>query len=579
MLTENPTATSLSEHHSDVSAFENNEPLVPAARDSFDQHETTPVNRRSPNARVTPWPVWFTVSMLVATTVLHAIPWLFEGYVWCGWLGIAAALAVTLQGGVASRLWVLWLCGSCALGAAFHWSPAAMAYTLSSGYALGLAVALPLILWDGLRLALGYWLATKLTRDVRYFWLAAATTTIALEYLMPGVFPWKLGFSQLSSPWLIQAVDIFGASYSTLVAFAFAGVIQIAVTGVVRWFAAGNRFASVPRAVFHLRTVRRLAFAPVVLFLVGNSLYSAFAWRSWSDVSATARKIQVGLVQVDPSFVESTANARAQTMSIAARVDLMCWPESTGGHYDLQLKCLANEERVFQMSRAPERGLRPWPAPNCELLLGGKNYIGAAEQPDELYVTAMLVDRDETITSRYNKRFLMPFGEYVPGEDYVPGLAELFDMDEHIQPGTTAQPLVSSTGARIGAMLCYEDMVPEAARELVAGDANLLVSLINGSAFESPYTLYQHRLISHLRAIECRRYFLRCAATGETCVINPLGEVESRLPMQVNGALVSEVGLFEGPTFYSRFPWLLPILGGGLLALFLRSSNAREITS
>jgi apolipoprotein N-acyltransferase len=125
-------------------------------------------------------------------------------------------------------------------------------------------------------------------------------------------------------------------------------------------------------------------------------------------------------------------------------------------------------------------------------------------------------------------------------------------------------------------MLCYEDMVPQAAREMVLNDANLLVSLANGSAFESHFTLYQHRLISHLRAIECRRYFLRCAATGETCVINPLGEIESRLPMQTDGALVSEVGLMEGKTIYSQFPWILPILGCAILASFLRSNWRRS---
>ncbi len=222
------------------------------------------------------------------------------------------------------------------------------------------------------------------------------------------------------------------------------------------------------------------------------------------------------------------------------------------------------------MSREPERGMRPWPNPTCELLLAGKNYVGEAEEPDELYVTAMLLDQQENITARHNKRFLMPFGEYVPGDKYVPGLAELFDMSEFVQPGKSAVPIEASCGARIGTMLCYEDMVPRAARDMVLSNANLLASLANGSAFESHFTLYQHRLIAHLRAIECRRYLIRCAATGETCVINPLGKIEARLPMQTYGALIAKVGLIEQKTTYSRFPWLLPLLGCGLLLPMVR---------
>ena len=88
----------------------------------------------------------------------------------------------------------------------------------------------------------------------------------------------------------------------------------------------------------------------------------------------------------------------------------------------------------------------------------------------------------------------------------------------------------------------------------------MLISMINGSAFESPYTLRQHRLLSQLRSIECRKYFLRCAATGETCVISPTGEIVDRLPLHCNGSLLASVALLEGETLFTRLPWLSSIL-------------------
>ncbi len=533
---------------------------------------------------------WLVVGLILVAIACSTIPWLWEGYAWAAWLGVACAMTLAVSRGMGSNFWITWLWCSTVLGAAFHWSPAAMAYTLSSDYAVGFAVAAPLFIWDGLRLALGFWLATKLTRDIRYYWFAAASTSIFLEYVMPGVFPWKLGLTQLSIPWLIQGVDLFGGSFATLVVFAIAGGIQISAVRFWRWFNStfahdsreqkiGASQSNVPRDSNHnsnRNNWMRLVRSPIILSICGIAVYNTIAWYYWSQVSEGSQKLRIGLVQVDPSFVESTESAREQTKAIAGQVDLICWPESSAGNYDLQLQSLANDDLNFQMSRAPERGLRPWPSPDCELLLGGKNYACDAEESSELYVTAMLIDKHENITARHNKRFLMPFGEYVPGEAYVPGMKQLFDMAEYVQPGKSALPIESSTGARIGAMLCYEDMVPQAAREMVVNGSNLLISLVNGSAFESRYTLYQHRLISHLRAIECRRYFARCAATGETCIINPLGEIESRLPVQANAALVGEVGLMKERSFYSRFPWLFPIAGCAGLVLFLLKRSRPE---
>ncbi len=71
----------------------------------------------------------------------------------------------------------------------------------------------------------------------------------------------------------------------------------------------------------------------------------------------------MGLVQVDPSLKISSQQMRELTGQIAGDVDLVCWPESSGGTYDLRLEELSNAERNFQLSREPERGLRPCPIP------------------------------------------------------------------------------------------------------------------------------------------------------------------------------------------------------------------------
>ena len=94
----------------------------------------------------------------------------------------------------------------------------------------------------------------------------------------------------------------------------------------------------------------------------------------------------------------------------------------------------------------------------------------------------------------------------------------------------------------------------------VVGAAVLIVSLIQGTAFESPLTLVQHQRLAALRAVENRRYFVRCASTGITCVITPTGKIAARLPPQIEGTLMSEVALIRCQTPYNQAGDWLPFV-------------------
>lgn len=91
-------------------------------------------------------------------------------------------------------------------------------------------------------------------------------------------------------------------------------------------------------------------------------------------------------------------------------------------------------------------------------------------------------------------------------------------------------------------------MLPGAARSLVDNSATVLVSLIKGAAFASDVTLAQHRMLAQCRAIENRRALVRCAATGETCVVSPVGTLTARLPVHEPGALHADVPLLDAWT-------------------------------
>jgi apolipoprotein N-acyltransferase len=517
------------------------------------------MNVSSLPTRSTAW--WVDVLGAATICLLAAAPWLWQSLVPCAWLGVAGALLVLPRlRGWRGEVLVL-AAAALGLGTAFHWSPEVLANAMQTSYGIGLAFTVPIVVWDAMRLSLPFWFISRTVDDPRNAWLPAALVATATEAFVTSVFPWKLGYSQLAWPVLVQSVDLLGPETSTFVLYAHAGVIVLLVEALRRRLGRGPTTGDAGPAW----TAVGLA---AVAVCVANLAYGAWAMRSWSARIAAAPTISVALVQVDPSRAESIDELRRLSREAAAGrdrpLDLVCWPECSGGSYAKSLASFADPERVFAESREPLRGLRPLADPACPLLFGGKIYDGYPERPNDIYQSAILVDDAERIVGCYHKRHLMPFGEYVPGTAWLPELRHYFPMEDDLDVGPDATVLPLDDRARLGVMLCYEDMVPGAASSLVDNSANVLLSLINGSSFKAPLTLRQHRLLAQMRAVENRRCLLRCAATGETCVVSPLGTIAARLPLHVEDVLVADVPLIDARTLAGRIGQTFPLVCGGL---------------
>ena len=218
----------------------------------------------------------------------------------------------------------------------------------------------------------------------------------------------------------------------------------------------------------------------------------------------------------------------------------------------------------------PLRGKAPFQSAPCDVLAGGKSFAGPPNTDSGERVTAYLIDRKQRLVDRYHKTRLMPFGEYVPGAQTIPALATLFGFGaDPPLPGAEPRALTTSSGARVGAMMCYEDMLPDVSRALVRDGAEVLIALINGTAFENPVALRQHRQLACFRALENRRYLVRTASTGSTCIIDPLGRRIAELPIQTAGVLQAKVAWLRGTTPYSRtgdvFGWTCVVVSGFFL--------------
>ena len=509
------------------------------------------------------WRVACGFGATVGTALLVAAPWLWQPLVPAGWAGVALGLAfVSGRRGWRAELTVLAAC-SLAITLAFHWTPHALAGAMRASPIIGFVFAMPIILWDACRLALPFWVAGRMTTDPRMAWLPAALTAVVAERFMPAVFPWKLGYSQLAWPVTVQTASLVGAEGPTFTLFAIAGALLT-----------GASLAVGPRSRGRVPALALVAAGVTAI----NLLFGIAAMRMVQTDMAASPSIRLALVQADPNGDGGVEALRRMTREVCATQrppDLVVWPECSGGSYEEGLDSFADDATVFRRSRDPRRGLRPLPEPPCPILLGGRIYRGFRERPDSTYQAALLVDSDERLAGSYLKRHLMPFGEYVPWADVIPELRLYFPMETRYDRGHQAT-VIESGKARIGPLLCYEDMVPSAAASLVERSANVLVALVHGAAFANPLTLQQHRLLAQSRAIENRRMLARASSTGETCLIDATGRITARLPLKTEGVLVADVPLLDGMTPAHSLGPLFPIVCGMTLAL-LASGKLRRM--
>jgi len=183
-----------------------------------------------------------------------------------------------------------------------------------------------------------------------------------------------------------------------------------------------------------------------------------------------------------------------------------------------------------------------------------------------------------TVLSRYNKVYLVPFGERWPLIEQFPNFYRTvfswfgLPMLLNTSPGLAVTPLQSPVGV-IGAYICYESVFPQVARQMVTQGAQVLLNISNDAWFGLGRGAKQHFLMGSLRAIETRRYLLRAGNDGITAVIDPLGRVTAELPRGGQATLLVSFALQDGLTPYVRLGdrWLLLVVLYALLVLLLRS--------
>jgi apolipoprotein N-acyltransferase len=190
------------------------------------------------------------------------------------------------------------------------------------------------------------------------------------------------------------------------------------------------------------------------------------------------------------------------------------------------------------------------------LIVGAARPASTAPTPGVVraYNSVYVIDHDGSILSVYDKMHLVPFGEYLPFQDFLEslGLMQLTKVRGGYVPGTVRKPMPVPRAPAFLPLVCYEIVFPGEA--VPRGERpGWLVNLTNDGWFGNSTGPYQHFQQARVRAIEEGLPLVRAANTGISAVVDPLGRIVASLPLGTEGILDAPLPRPIDPTPYVRF--------------------------
>lgn len=432
---------------------------------------------------------------------------------------------------------------------AFYW----LIYTINVfggfGYFLSTFFYLVLSLYSSVQFVL---LAVALRRTgFGPLALAPPLLWVALEFLYPHLFPWRLGHSQFMAPVLIQIGDLTG---------------PYGLSFVMVWFAAGlARVADQPRDARPLIAASVAAAAVIAYGAVRLPAVDA-AMQAAPSIKAVLVQGNISIKQKgDFRYFDVNLDKYAE-LSLATQndADILIWPETVSQNWiDADAKRLTEKEMPFKHLKT-------------HLYFGGLAYrLTAPRQADE-FNSAFFVGPDGTVNGRYDKHILMPFGEYIPLEWMLPtSIRELSPATASFKAGTGTQVFSVADKYTYAPMICYEDLISGMSRRATAAGAQFLVNILNDAWYGNTAAPYEHQALALWRTVENRRYLLRGSNSGVTSIIDAAGRVVAEGGLFTAEVISGQVHLMSMETFYTRygdvFAWLV-VAGAALL--LVRSRQA-----
>ena len=330
----------------------------------------------------------------------------------------------------------------------------------------------------------------------------------ALEWVRLGVTGqlWNaLGYSQAYQPYLIQPARWGGVYLVSFLIVTINCVIALLISSRTRWTIAAAVLST-------------LIVALVMAEAVFDQTIVDYVHSVDDDVRVVAVQPNVPMTTVKTADELSALRERHVTLSTNALKGLgdqagprlVIWPESPMNF-------------TYASDRSFQEFVAGFTQQNHTSLLF--NSLEPAPNDGD-YNSALLVNDQGRVISQYDKIRLMPFGEYVPLPQWLPGASLITGLVGEFTPGSHYTLMPFGAHRRAGVFICIESAYPWIARRLTHEGASVLINISNDGYLGPTAVMRQHLANAIFRAVENGRPVLRVTNSGVTAYINSRGTVQ-----------------------------------------------------
>jgi apolipoprotein N-acyltransferase len=373
-------------------------------------------------------------------------------------------------------------------------------------------------------------------------------------------FPWNsFGYALTGVPQFAQGASLVGLWGLTLLALGI--------------------FAS-PATVTDARDRTAHPWLPLIVSALALFLLGAYGWHRLSNNEiANVEGVKLRLMQ--PNISQNLKWQPEQRPAVMRRYlslsDQATSPERQGVR-DVTHLIWPESAFPFFLDREPQAL-----AQIADLLPNGVSLITGAIRIDappkgqntaRVYNSIRVLRDDGSIIATYDKRYLVPFGEFLPFQSLLEaiGLEQLTRVRGGFTPGARRRALNIPGLPPAAPLICYEaiypgHVLPEGARP------RWILNLTNDAWFGLTPGPYQHFAQARLRAIEEGLPLVRVANNGISAIVDPLGRITRSLPLGSDGLIDGELPQALEETVYSRHrngPALLLALAFAIAAVAAR---------
>lgn len=483
-------------------------------------------------------------------------------------------LYVSLHGQPTRRaVWLSFLTGLAMNLGGFYWLLNMLKTFSGFPTALCLVFVVIICAYQALRLAFMGWLYGRAANrgwPVPVVFAAAFATS---ELVFPLLFPWYYAATVHNVPVLMQLAELGGPILVGLVLVA----ANMAVAEPLRARLAASR-EIVPTGTSAYRgtgsteervrlPLNRKVVGAGVLALGFAVLFGAVRISMMKAQIAAAEPARVGYVQGNMGLFqkrEKPGEGLRRHVSLTQElrdkgVDFAVWSESSvtfAVPEDMGMKTPFYRDRFAGRLGVPT--------------IFGAVLFRADPDRERWFNTAIATNDKGDVVGRYDKQYLLAFGEYLPFGDDFPIMYKWSPHSGRFSKGTSLEPVeleVKGKKHKISVLICYEDILPSFTNRMVDhADPELLVNITNDAWFGDTTEPWEHLALAKFRAIEHRRFLVRSTNSGVSAVVDPMGGVVAHTKTFVTDSQAAEIRWLRNHTVYEMVgdaPWWLLALAIG----------------